>query len=705
MSLQNPPKEASLLEYARLGLKKWPILMLGAVLGGMLGVVATVFVPPKYKATALIQINTQPRRPERNLGELADLIPGDATAETESELIKSRSVVGAVADSLGLQYQAAPSGFLRKLLRRSGRMDLKRLRLPVDTQTSATRWTALVLDSNHVLLRDFLKRTVLTAKIGEWTQKPYGTDTVGIRFDSLFAEPGQVFAIRNVARTRLVNDLLSRLSVAERGRKTGVLELSITASRPDLARNILNAIAVTYVRQNVEAQSSVTRKSLDYFKQQLPAVRQHLDSLEDILKFYRSEKGAVDFGSEAQAALKKQNDLQQQKLTLEQHRQDLLRLYREDHPSVTAVDAQIHDIETEILGSDRVVKNLPLTQQATGKIARDIDVNMALYSAILNNIQQLQVVQGGEAGSARIVDPADSPLAPVSAGRGSIVLLFIVLGTALAFGSLLLAQSLKAGVDDSAELEVGTGVPVLCQLPMSPAERKWFRRSKGRKHTLAQADPSDVTMEAMRSLRTGIEFAIPSRPRIVAVSSLSVGDGKSFVTTNLAVLFAQTGRRVVLLDADLRRGRISHAMGVKNGPGLTEYLEGKAEFQDILCPTEVPYLSVIPTGAYPNNPAEVLGRPALNQLLAECAENSELVLIDTPPVMLVSDPLHAMRASTHSLMVVASSVHAMPEIQDGLRRLRMAGIENVSLVLNKCDWNNKGFGYYARYGKLETTER
>lgn len=699
ISPNTPRSETSIMEIAMIGLRKWPYLFLGAIVGAGLGFVVSRFLPLRYSVSALVQIDTQARRPSGSLGEMSDLFQTDARAETETELMQSRAVAGAVVDSFGLTNLATSENIVRRFLNKTGRMDLAGLRIPVGGPKSKN-WTALVVDSSTITLLDTNGLPVLNAKLGEWTQKVTGIDTVGIRFDSLKGAPGERFTLRHYDRAVVIAGVLGSLKVTERGRRTGVLQLGFTWYQPDRAQKILNAIASTYVRQNIETRSAEARKSLDFLQQQMPQVRHRLDSLEDLLKNYRFQKGSIDIGSEARSALQGQSDLQQQLLNLQQRRQEMLRLYKEDHPAIAAVDAQIGQIQNALKGSTRQVKNLPLTQQGIAKLSRDVDVETALYTALLNNIQQLQVVKGGEVGNARIVDLAERPLFPNGPARKLVILGFLVLGMGLAFIAVVAVRLLDNGVNDADSLEKASGLPILAQIPQSPTELKGFRRAKG-KHLLAQVDSTDLSIEALRSLRTGLELSLGPGPRIVTVTGMSVDDGKSFVTSNLAVLFAQMGKRVVLVDADLRRGRLGTVFGKVGAPGLAEYLKGEADVSAILHSTDTPGLGLVPAGTRPSNPSELLGSDVFGKFIQSLSQKCDLVLVDTPPIMVVSDPLYAMKVSVQSIVVVAAGVHTATDIQEGVRRIGLGGVTKLGFVLNKCDWASKGLGYYLKYGKYE----
>lgn len=688
------------LEIAMLGLRKWYLLCLGALVGGALGVVVSRMLSPKYAATAMVQIDTQARRPTGALGDMAELFQSDARAETETELIRSRAVAGEVVDSLGLRYSASSEGFVRRLAGKAGRMDVANLNLP-QRGPKSRNWTAVVLDNSTVLVRDTNEQPVLKAKLGSLAQLIVGRDTVRLRFDSLSGSPGEVFTLRKSSRSEAETKLLNALKVAERGKRTGILQLDLTWGAPDRVMKILNAVASIYVKQNIETRSAEAHKSLEFLQQQMPAVRHRLDSLEDLLKNFRHDRGSVDIGSEARSALQGQADLQQQVLSLEQRRQELLRLYKEDHPAITAVDAQIKRVQEALSGSSIQVKRLPLTQQAIAKLSRDLDVETALYTALLNNIQQLQLVNGGEVGTARIVDPAEFPASASGPSRKLVIAVFILGGMFCVIGLLALMHSIDDGLKTVDDLEQRAGVQVLAQIPHSKTEARLRRKSKA-PYILAKVDPADLAVEALRSLRIGLGISIGSGPKIVTVTGMSVDDGKTFVSSNLAVLLAQLGRKVLLVDGDLRRGRISTAFGAQEKPGLSEYLQGKAPSSAIIQTTEFPRLLVVPAGMPPSNPAELLASENFDNLIKSLAMACDVLLIDTPPLMMLSDPLFAMRQATQSLVVVSSGRHSKSSLQEGLRRIRQAGIPTPSFVLNNCDWSHQGIRYQIRYGKYET---
>lgn len=703
-SASNSKRETSPMALVMLAVRNWPLVLLGCALGGMLGILVSRMINEKYTVSLLLQIDSQDRRPAGPLGDMAEMFQPDARAETETELIQSRAVIESVVDSLGLDNFSMSKSKIRKLMRKSGRLDVVALDIPRPSEDVKDPWTAVAISDSMVLLRNPDKQGVLQARLGELTDTVIGPDTIRFRFDSLKAEPGEVFVVAKLPRNDVIGAILKSLKVVEKGRKTGVLSLTYTDRFPDRARNVLNAIAHNYVQQNIEVRSSDARKALNYLQLQMPKIRHHLDSLEDILKNYQFEKGTVNINSEAQAVLREQTELQQQALSIQQKRQEALRLYREDHPNLTVLDNQAKQVQAALAKANQEVKRLPLTQQAVARLSRDVEVNTALFTAILNNIQQLQVIQGGEVGSARIVDPAILPLRPSGLPSKFIVIAGILFGFTVVYGLLLLRHVFDGGIEDAASLEFATSLPVLAQVPLSLAQSKRSRKSKvGESLPLANSNSGDLAVEALRSLRTSLNLTDnASQAKIVTISGLSMGDGKSFVATNVACLFAQVGKRVILIDSDLRRGTLGEQFGIVNQLGLADYLKGIVPEASILYPTKQPNLVVIPAGQYPSNPAELLSGNLMENLLKQLASKADIILLDTPPAMMVSDPLFTMKLSTQTLLVLRAGTHEMDTVQEALRRLRLASIPNVGFVLNKCDWSHKGMKYYLQYGTYET---
>lgn len=697
MAASSKKEETDLFDLLKELVKNWKIMVPCIILAGIIGVFVAMWIRPIYRVDALLQIESKNNKSVGLMGGLPSLFASASPAETEIELIYSRQIIGEAVEKLRLQYTATPINKIDRLLHHEGRMELSQFDVPwklLPKDEKKGPWIAEAIDSTSFNLFDHKGNKILTGTVGQTYRVPYIGDTLIFGVFNMNATAGQKFKLNKLERLDAIAKFKKAFEVKEKSRKTGILEFSYQDIYPDRATKILNEIATSYLRQNVEQRNAEAQKTLEFLEKQLPDVKAQMDS--SLLKFntYRNKVGSIDIGAETQLILEKRNKLQQSLLELQQKKQSAVRLFQPEHPTIKTLEDQENNLKRELASNYAATKKLPNTQQEVLKLTNEVDMSKHMYTTMLNNIQQLKLVSAGEVGSVRIIDFAEEVSSPIKPKKSMIVCVALFIG--LLFGSLIISIKSKFnnGVRDANFIERETGYSVYAKVPKgNPNGTKGTR-------PLAVVEPDDVAIESLRALRSSLEFSMEEDSKsVIGVSGLIPGVGKSFISVNLAALFAGLGKKVLLIDADLRKGRLHKEFGIKRNKGLSQILLRTATPAEVISKTEVQNLEVMQCGNVPSNPSELLGSKQYAALIEDLKQQYDLIIIDTPPIMLVTDAALACRVVSQIVMVIEYNRHSIDAIKDGMKQL-LKGNNNVhaSLVINKYEHGHSdGYGY--KYGK------
>jgi len=706
---------ATLLEY------KWIIIittLFALALGGGISFVLT----PIYRADALLQIEDKSNA--GGIAALADvqgLMKEGNSINAEKEIILSRMVLGRVIERLNLTINAKAI-YLPKIGAAIVRSHLGSELAPPLYGLSQYAWggeriSIERLDVDHLLLEETL--TLLAEKNGhyqvlledkELLKGKAGVVAQGngltLFVSELHARPGTSFHISRLSKESAIDSLRGQLEVKERSRNTSMLEVALLGPDPVQAEKILNEVLNAYLRQNIEFRSAEAQKTLTFLEEQLPQLQSKLESAESAFTNYRKSQGSVDLTLETKGVLEATIDVDNTIFTLLQKRDELRRRYTAEHPQVQGVDAQIERLQERQNVIEKQVLRLPNTQQTALRLMRDVEVSTALYTGLLNSAQQLKVARAGTVGNVRIIDTAVAGSKTVKPRKDLIVILSGVAGLFIGILIVFIRRSLRLEVDDPSSIESKLGLPVYATVPQSKVEAGYFRRSNNKTgQVLAILAPDDDALESLRSLRTTLHFALIDSPhKSILITGPAPGVGKSFISRNLAVILAQSGKRVVVIDADMRKGHIHTEFNLLRDIGLSEYISGTHDENGVLkCSTEE-NLTVITTGQIPPNPSELLMHPRFVDLLHSLEQNFDIIIVDAPPILAVSDAAIIGRHVGATLMVVRAGRHPMAELEQSVSRLSVAGVKVKGFVLNGFDterarhrYGNKGYVYRYKY--------
>ncbi|KHT52214.1 polysaccharide biosynthesis tyrosine autokinase [Vibrio sinaloensis] len=683
---------------------KWLIIAVTAIFA-VAGVAIALLSTPIYKADALIQIEQKSSGGiSAMVGDMGELFSQESSATTEIEIIKSRMILGDTVDKFNLTTVASPSYLPlvgKGIARLSGdlnRITISRYELP--DYALGMEHKLIVLDAEkkqYQLVRED-ERVVLEGTAGKLAQNEDYTLFV----TDLQSSTGFEFGIAKRSRLEAIEWLKRNLSISERGKQTGILNLSFEGEYRTLISDILNHISQTYFLQNVERNSAEAEKSLTFLKQHLPEIKTNLTSSEDILNQYRQENESVDLGLEAQSTLKVMVELEAQLNELTFKESDISQRFTKDHPAYRSLLDKRQTLLNEKERLNQQVQKLPKTQREILRMTRDVEVNQQIYIQLLNKVQELSIIKAGTVGNVRILDSAQTYMVPVKPKKPLIAVLATLLGGMLSVAFVLVKAAFHRGVENPDEIEQ-IGLSVYASVPRSEMQESLFSKVKkknrsGQMALLAEANPADLSVEALRGLRTSLHFAMMEADNnVLMISGPAPGIGKSFVSTNFAAVAAKTGQRVLLIDADMRKGYLQKPFGLKWDNGLSDLLSGKIDTAQSIKTTSIENLDIIARGQVPPNPSELLMHRRFKELLDWASGEYDLVIVDTPPVLAVTDPSIVGALAGTTLMVARFGQNTVKEIDVARDRFEKAGIEVKGVILNAVEKkasSSYGYGYY-----------
>lgn len=711
--------EISLLELLDVVLDNRWLIAAVTVLGLVLGVVYALLATPVYRASTIVQVEESKGGAGTLLGEAASLFDIRSPASAEMQILRSRLVLGQTVQNLGLdvevrpkylpvfgpwlaRYASAPSdpGFLMLPGYVSGNESLRVDRFEVPEALEGERFRVRLTAQGYELLSPG-NELLGTQRIG----RPLAFSLEGgqglLLVTAASGKPGAEFNLKRQVRLEVIEQLQKDLVIAEEGKQSGVIRVSLEGQDSREITRVLNEIGTLYVRQNVERKVAEADKSLGFLSSFLPELRKQVEAAETKFSQFRNRHSSFDLDTEGKLILEQAIKLQTSVVELQQKRKELRALYTAEHYSVRTIDARIAGLQAELDGLNKRVKTLPDVEQELLSITRDVKVNSELYVKLLDNAQQLRLVKEGKVANVRIVDPAATPRKPAKPLRALSVLLAATLGLLAGLTLAFVRSSLRPGLNDPTEIEQRTGLHVFATVPHSDAQTKLVReagKSAARRPLLATTNPHDAVVEGLRSFRTALQFSmLDSAINIILISGPTPGVGKSFVSANLAAVLGSADKKVLLIDADLRKGRLNREIGVNRKEGLSEIISGGLQWDKALHRTVAPNVDFLSTGVLPPNSAELLMKPSVQALFQQVARHYDWVIVDTPPVLAASDTAILAPMAGAVFLVARAEASTAGELQESAKRLLGAGVTVNGVIFNDLDTTRRRYGG-AKYG-------
>ncbi|EMJ5881848.1 tyrosine-protein kinase [Enterobacter cloacae] len=691
------------------------ITFIFTLLAGLYAFLAT----PVYRADALIQVEgKQDNSLLKNLKQFGSEMSPDV--QPEILLLKSRMILGATVDELGLAQHVTQRTFpvvgglwARLQGRKPATIDFGWLQLPPVKDKPRTLVLTVLEKGAYRLEGDNFYAEGMEGK-------PFEKEGVSLLVSKLNAPTGTQFTLQTRPRLEAINLLSTQFSVVESAKQSGVLTLTLTGTDPDRIALVLNRIANNYLQQNIARQEAQDARSLAFLQQQLPKIRSELDLAEERLNQYRKQRDSVDLSLEAKSVLEQIVNIENQLNELTFREAEISQLFKKDHPNYRALREKRQTLEQERIRLNQRVAAMPSTQQDILRLSRDVESGRTIYLQLLTRQQELNISRSSAIGNVRIIDSAVTQPDPIKPRKALVIVFGILLGLILSVGLVLVRMALRRGINTADQLE-GLGVQVMATLPRSAWlwKKTNLRRKRAFgtrwKHRITDVPflpvdrPADIFVEAVRGLRTSLHFTLQDAAnRIVMISGPTQDCGKTLVSTSLAAIEAQAGLRVLFIDADMREGYVHNVFGLTNHTGLSGVLDGKCECQEAIQRYEKGNIDVLTCGPVPLRPSELLMSERFRAVMTWANEQYDLVILDTPPVLAVTDASVAAPVAATSLLVARFAKTSLKEMENSIKRLQQTGAYINGTVLNDVVksaalYYRAGYGHYE-YGQSPTRQ-
>ena len=695
-------------------LRGWKFIVFFAVLGLIIGVLYSRYVNPTFKSDALIQIEENSKGVAALGADISELVGSEVSkAQAETELIRSRMILEPVVSLLHLRIRLSDPniGALDRIKSNSTATQINTPEgVSLETKDGEVEVSQFNVSQEYLNQSFSLMRSetgfVLSngfedfkGEIGQ-PQQFRGTDgQIQITVNNLPAD-GYSINLTKQSLQITTERLNSALSVVEKGKQTGIIQLSMTGANQQQTSLILKQIVLSYIDQNQSRGSEETTKTISFMETQIPTLKKRLEDSEAIFNEFRKKYGTIDVAKEAELLLTESSQIELQLNELKLKKADLTTYYTEEHPLVIQINDQLAVLNARRQEIDNTIAGLPEIQREFLQLSADTTINREIYLTLLKNYEQLKIVKAGQIGFARIIDLPISTHRAIAPKKLQIIILAMLLGTMLGTMLVLLKNMLRKVVKDPERIEAKTGVSVVATIPRSPLLTRLRKDKKAPNRLLAYADSNSLSYEAIKSLRTSLMFGMPTaeqvtqRAKVILITGESPGVGKSFISANLTEVFAQLDKKVLIMDADMRLGELHKMFSMNQDNGLADYLSqhdntslqgntvSSGELGHFIHSTGIDNIDFMPRGEHPRNPASLLSNSRLNGLMKELGLRYDYIIIDTPPILAASDAMILAQYADKVLMVTRYDNSIEGQLVYAVNQMNKANIEVDGIILN-----------------------
>jgi capsular exopolysaccharide family len=604
---------------------------------------------------------------------------------------------------------------------------------------------------------------------------PYRSDnfnfTIVLKENSYVPPPTAKFFFTINSLNSLVNLYRSKLGITTNDKRGTVLTLTTTGFVPEMESDFLNKLMEVYIKAGLEEKNQTAINTINFIDSQLDIVVDSLHKAEDKLQNFRLSNKIVDISEEGKAIMDKLEKVQSQKVEVEMQLkyfqylqgyiekkkdfrevmapaimgvsdpllnsivEELAKLYsernimgqnvKEDFPALEMIDANIqtrlsalkenmreainttklslNDVNGRLAEIESEIQRLPLTERHLLNIERDFKLNDQIYNFLLQRRADAAISKASNVADNKVIDPASSlNCAQISPQASRNKMIAYILGILIPLSIIVIIEFFNEKIIEPKDIEKATKVPIFGSIGHNE-----------KASDLPVADnPKSAIAESFRALRTNLQYVMRGDDqKIICISSTISGEGKTFCSLNLAAIIAQSNKKTLLMSLDLRKPKIHKIFNIENDKGISTYLIGRTSYEESISPTNINNLYIATSGPVPPNPAELLETSLMETFVNKAREEFDVIIMDTPPLAIVTDAFLLTKFSNSFLFVVRQnySTKAVLQLVDDLYTKR--NLTNIGILINdvqivsyygrKYGYNygyGYGYGYGDRYG-------
>jgi len=502
-------------------------------------------------------------------------------------------------------------------------------------------------------------------------------------------------------------------------RNTNIIKISYKDKDKDLARDIANTIATVFVANNREVNQEESRRARLFIEKQLSIRKASLEGSQDLMLAYQKEAGTVSLGKETELYVMQLTSMRTEQINKNAEYQavkaNILNLdkqlsqigpgaspfvpqWKQELNSLNfkkdTLEANLVSLKSEIKKLEISIKKLPPKEVKLARLMAAVEIEKEIYSGLLLQLEETKIAEAAQIAAVRVIEPAIAGNRPVFPQKRKTMMLAIIAGLALGFGIALLLEYFDQSISNMDDIDSITKWNRLGVIPMRDTKDVI---NDPIEELIMVSDPNSPLAESYRSLRTNIHFANVDKPiKTLLVTSSIPGEGKTTVSANIAISHAMLGKKVLLIDCDFRKPRIHKIFNLKNNRGLTNILTGDMTMSQVIRTEKlVENLHILSCGPIPPNPSELLASNAMKTLLTKLSEKFDMIILDTPPLIAVSDATVLIPEVDGYIVVSDINRIERPMLEQSKTIATRIKHEPLGYVVNKLAISKNG--YYGKY--------